>query len=80
MSGVRPWPTTPLTPEMLASLPDELMGRMREAALQADFDQLLTLTDEVAHCDSRIAQRLRPLLEAFDYQSLLEALPPGGKI
>jgi CheY-like chemotaxis protein len=72
--------TGALTPEILAALPDELIGRMREAAMHADPDQLLTLTDEVAHYDSRIAQRLRQFLDAFDYQSLLDGLPPGGKM
>jgi len=72
--------TGALTPEVLAALPAELIGRMREATMNADLDQLLTLTDEVAHCDSRIAQRLRQFLDAFDYQSLLDVLPPGGKM
>ncbi len=45
--------TGALTPEVLAALPDELIGRMREAAMNADLDQLLTLTDEVERYDSR---------------------------
>jgi len=72
--------TGALTPEVLAALPAELIGRMRKAAMNADLDQLLTLTDEVAHYDSRIAQRLRQFLDAFDYQSLLDVLQPGGKM
>ena len=72
--------TGALTPEALAALPAELIGRMREATMNADLDQLLTLTDGVAHYDSRIAQRLRQFLDAFDYQSLLDVLPPGGQM
>jgi hypothetical protein len=53
---------------------------MREATMNADLDQLQTLTDEVAHYDSHIAQRLRHFLDAFDYQSLLDVLPPGGRV
>jgi len=72
--------TGALTPEALAALPAELIGRMREATMNADLDQLLTLTDEVAHYDSHIARGVRQFLDAFDYQSLLDVLPPGGKM
>jgi PAS domain S-box-containing protein len=71
--------TGALTPEILAALPDELICRMREAAMNDDPDQLLTLTDEVEHYDSRIAQRLRQFLDAFDYQSLLDVLQSGAR-
>jgi PAS domain S-box-containing protein len=71
--------TGALTPEVLAALPAELIGRMREAAMNADLDQLLTLTDEVEHYDSRIAQRLRQFLDAFDYQGLLDVLQSGAR-
>jgi len=72
--------TGALTPEVLAALPAELIGRMREATMNADLDQLLTLTGEVEHYDSRIAQRLRQFLDAFDYRGLLDALQSGAKI
>jgi CheY-like chemotaxis protein len=67
-----------LTPEVLVSLPDELIGRLQEAAMNADHDQLLLLTDEVEHYDKRKSQQLRHCMEAFDYQSLLDALQAGG--
>jgi CheY-like chemotaxis protein len=71
--------TAALTPEVLAALPDELICQMREAAMNADPDQLLTLTDEVEHYDIYSAQRLRHFVHAFDYQSLLDVLHPGAR-
>ncbi len=71
--------TAALTPEILAALPDELICQMREAAMNADPDQLLTLTDEVEHYDIHSAQRLRHFVHAFDYQSLLDVLQPGAR-
>ncbi|MGD0113405.1 MAG: PAS domain S-box protein, partial [Armatimonadota bacterium] len=71
--------TAALTPEVLAALPDELICQMREAAMNADPDQLLTLTDEVEHYDIYSAQRLRHFVHAFDYQSLLDVLQPGAR-
>jgi CheY-like chemotaxis protein len=78
-AGAEAGATGALTPEVLAALPAELIGRMREAAMNADLDQLLTLTDEVEHYDSRSAQRLRQSLDAFDYQGLLDALQSGAR-
>jgi PAS domain S-box-containing protein len=71
--------TGALTPEILAALPVELICQMREAAMNADPDQLLTLTDEVEHYDVRSAQRLRHFVHAFDYQSLLDVLQSGAR-
>ena len=70
--------TGALTPEILAALPDELICQMREAAMNADPDQLLTLTDEVEHYDVLSARRLRHFVHAFDYQSLLDVLQSGA--
>ena len=71
--------TGALTPEMLAALPDGLICRIREAAMNADPDQLLTLTDEVEHYDIHSAQRFRHFVHAFDYQSLLDILQSGAR-
>ena len=68
-----------LTPEVLVSLPDELIVRLREAAINADHDQLLLLTDEVEHYDKRKSQQFRHCMEAFDYESLLDVLQAGGR-
>jgi len=71
--------TGALTPKILAALPAELICRMREAAMNADPDQLLTLTDEVEHYDIHSARRLRRFVHAFDYQSLLDVLQSGAR-
>jgi hypothetical protein len=71
--------TDALTPEILAALPVELIYQMREAAMNADPGQLLTLTDEVERYDIHSAQKLRHFVHAFDYQSLLDILPSGAR-
>ena len=71
--------TGALTPEILALLPEELICRMRTAAMSADSDQLLILTDEVERYDIPSAQWLRHIVRAFDYQGLLDALPAGAR-
>jgi PAS domain S-box-containing protein len=78
-AGAEAGATGALTSEVLAALPAELICRMREAAMNADLDQLLTLTDEVERCDSHSAQRLRQFLDAFDYQGLLDVLQSGAR-
>jgi CheY-like chemotaxis protein len=70
-------PTGAVPQEVPAALPAELVGRLREAALQADPDQLLTLAEEVDRYDVPSGRKLRHLVRAFDYQSLLEMLPTG---
>jgi len=47
--------------------------------MNADHDQLLLLADEVEQYDKRLSQQLRHCMEAFDYQSLLDAIQAGGK-
>ncbi len=61
-----------------APLPDELIGRLREAAMSADHDLLLLLTDEVDRYDMPKAEQIRHHIEAFDYQLLLDAVGTGG--
>ncbi|MFM9962846.1 MAG: PAS domain S-box protein, partial [Planctomycetaceae bacterium] len=61
-----------LTPQSLASWPQEIIHSMREAVITADLDQLLAKIQEVEARDPRVAQALRRLAEAFQYQKLLD--------
>ncbi len=59
-------------------LPDELTDRLREAAMRADNDQLLMVTNEVERYDERKSQRFKHYVDTFDYQGLLDAIQTGG--
>jgi hypothetical protein len=47
---------------------------MREAVVTADLDQLLGKIQEIDGAHPQIAQGLRRLAEAFQYQKLLDLL------
>ncbi len=67
--------TAPLTPEQVtAAIPLTLRTRLRDAALRADFDQMLDLLDEAGSAAPEIARELRARVEHFEYQSLLALL------
>lgn len=67
-------------PHPLTVLPVELVGRMRGATMEADFDELQTLIGEVARYDSRLARQLRQFLDAFDYPGLLAVMSLEGEV
>ena len=69
-----------LTPDVLLPLPDELINRLKEAAMDADNDLLLSLANEVERYDKQKSHDIKRFLEAFDYQRLLDAIQPGGKM
>ncbi len=64
-----------LTSESAAGLPPDLIRAMREAVITADLDQLLAKISEVP--DPGVAQGLRRLAEAFQYQKLLDLFSPA---
>jgi len=66
-----------LTPESLASLPQDLIHLMREAVIGADLDQLLAMIQEVEALAPETARGLRSLAERFEYQKLLDLFGPG---
>jgi PAS domain S-box-containing protein len=66
-----------LTPQSLASWPQELIRPMREAVITADLDQLLARIQLVEARDPAIAQGLRRLAEGFQYQALLDLFSAG---
>ena len=67
-----------LAPESLAGWPQDIIQPMREAVITADLDQLLAKIQEVEARDPRVAQALRRLAEAFQYEKLLDLLSTGG--
>jgi PAS domain S-box-containing protein len=69
-----------LTPESLASWPQDLIQPMREAVITADLDLLLAKIQEVETRDPSIARELRRLAEGFQYQKLLDLLGAGGSM
>ncbi len=67
-----------LTPELLASLPQDLVDSMREAVITADLDHLLAKIQQVEASDHPSAQKLRRLAEGFQYQQLLDLFSAGS--
>ena len=65
-----------LTSESVASLPQDVIHRMRDAVIGADLDQLLAEIQEVEVRAPDIARGLRSLAEHFEYQKLLDLFGP----
>jgi PAS domain S-box-containing protein len=61
----------------LGRLPRELLDALREATKRADYEQMLDLVDQVAKQDPALGQRLRQLVEQFDYATLQKGLSPS---
>ncbi|MDB5337151.1 MAG: Aerobic respiration control sensor protein ArcB [Planctomycetaceae bacterium] len=64
--------TAEVTSETFAGWPAELIDPMREAVITADLDQLLENIEQVRARNPRVADELRRLAEAFQYQKLLD--------
>ncbi len=70
-------PGAPLSREQLeAALPATLRTRLHEAAIRADYTELLALLDEAGPEASEVVAHLRDRVEHFDYQSLLSISEP----
>jgi len=67
-----------LDTEALAALPRDLTNRIRQATVNADFDAVLELAEEVGRTDQRLATALRASAERFDAERILDALPGVG--
>ena len=58
----------------IGQLPTKLVDQLREATILADYDQMLTLVEEMAACNQTISRQLRQLVERFDYVTLQKVL------
>jgi len=63
--------------EALAALSGDLIDRIRQATVSADFDAVLELADEVGRTDQPLATGLRNLAVRFDSERILAVLPGG---
>ena len=55
-------------------LPADLVAALREATRRADYQQMLTLVEQVATQDERLGRLLRQLVKRFDHDTLQELL------
>ncbi|MHB1459717.1 MAG: PAS domain S-box protein [Armatimonadota bacterium] len=56
-------------------LPDDLISRLRDAAMCADNEQLMVLCNEVAEYNEHQALEMKRAVDAFNYQHVLDMLP-----
>jgi len=64
--------------DALCAVPAELTNGLRDATTAGDFDRMLLLIDRIALHDPRAGGALRALADGFEYQQLLDTLPPRG--
>jgi signal transduction histidine kinase/FixJ family two-component response regulator len=67
------------TEAVFASLPEELIEGLRQAALELDLDSVFTLIENVKAIDPVYARRLAALAAQFDLEGLAAALPDPTK-
>ena len=60
----------PVTPEVLAALPKELVREMREAVSEGDMARLTELISQAEKVDSDAARGLQALVDRYEYEKL----------
>jgi CheY-like chemotaxis protein len=68
-----------LKPEMFAACPTDLLHKIREAAVDCDFDALEALAGQVEAASPEAAVGMRALAQKYDSQGILKALPEPEK-
>jgi len=63
---------------VLCVAPAELTDELRDATTAGDFDRMLMLIDRISAHDAPAGAALRALADGFEYQQLLDTLPPRG--
>ncbi|HJX64869.1 MAG TPA: ATP-binding protein, partial [Polyangia bacterium] len=63
---------------VLCVAPAELTNELRDATTAGDFDRMLMLIDRISAHDAPAGAALRALADGFEYQQLLDTLPPRG--
>lgn len=61
---------------VLCVAPSQLTDDLRDATIAGDFDRMLMLIERISLHDHRAGTALRSLAEGFEYQQLLDMLPP----
>jgi PAS domain S-box-containing protein len=81
-TAIRSVAGSPLTMRSLRAVldvaPADLTNELRDATTAGDFDRMLLLIDRIAVNDPRAGAALRALAHGFEYQQLLDTLPPRG--
>lgn len=68
-----------LTPGSILQLPEDLLARMRDAVVAADFYRVMELITTIPPQEASLARGLRHLAEHFDSKRLLQIIPPSRK-
>lgn len=74
VAGEEQQPEIALDREQMASLSPELIQRLRQAAIAADFDEVSAVADELAPTDEGLAAMLRTVVSRYDAEGLLGVL------
>jgi CheY-like chemotaxis protein len=69
--------TVTLSAEAVSRLPQDLVGRILDAASGANLKLLLTLIGQLETHDAHAAEGLRELANHYDYEAILRVLPGG---
>ena len=67
----------PLDSSTLRSLPQGLLGRLREAVIAARYDEMVELVETIRITEPDVATGLRRMADLFDYHGLRELLNPS---
>jgi PAS domain S-box-containing protein len=70
VTSALPLPTAAAT----RALPADLVQRLHDATVRAEFEQMLALTDLVAAQDEALGRQLRQLVDRYDYATLQQVL------
>jgi PAS domain S-box-containing protein len=60
----------------LSLVPEGFSARLREATINADYNRIIELVDEISLRDARAGEAIRKIAQRFDYERLLDML--GG--
>ena len=69
--------TIKLCQQDLAILPDELINRMLEAAINAQLDVLLELIETSTEISPQVTSQLKEIVTRFEYDTLIKLLRKG---
>jgi len=68
--------TVVLTSDDLAILPTDCLAQLHEATLEGDFEEMLSLIDQIQNQDKMLANTLAHLANTFQFERLLDLTEP----